>query len=88
MLRAWHALKPEDLDDCRSILTEMAELFEKGREARYAALFRAALAGTDKDLERFVVSGYLWGGMGSIPDSVSFDDFGFDTNARRFGPNC
>jgi hypothetical protein len=75
--------RPEDLEACRSILSGIADLFEEGGEKEFAALLRTHLSGTSKDLERFLRSGSLWSGMGSIPDCAFVGNPGFggwDTN--------
>lgn len=62
-----------DLDTIRSVLHEMADLMDDGRDT-FASVVRAASGGSDRDLGKFLVSGTLWGGLGSICDSGLYLD--------------
>ena len=71
-------------DQIRAILSEMADMLERGGE-RYEQLastsVRAALSGSQQTFDAFLISNELWGGAGSIPDSAFVSD---QTRLARF----
>lgn len=57
----------------REYVRRLFEELERGGESVLAARVGRALAGSDADVDAFVVSNDLWGGSGSIADQAGMD---------------
>ena len=58
----------------RTILRDIADLMEGGGEDYGAEMVRAALSESDEELDEFLVSNELWGGMGLLADQTLVSD--------------
>ena len=63
-----------DGTDLRTLVSDLAELLDSGKERAQAGIVRDALRGPKEILDEFLVSNELWGGSGSIADQAFVDD--------------
>jgi hypothetical protein len=55
-------------------LSEITDLLESGGDNHNAAMIRSALAKSDQEIDEFLISNELWGGMGSLADQAFRSD--------------
>jgi hypothetical protein len=56
---------------CKPVLAEIADLLDSGGDHLFADVVRTGLMGSEEAIDDFLISNDLWGGSGSVADSVS-----------------
>jgi hypothetical protein len=62
------------MKEIRDKLNQLLTLLREGDENYQANQIEHALAGSDEDLESYVISNELWGGAGSVADQALVED--------------
>ncbi|MBN9659975.1 MAG: hypothetical protein J0H49_17440 [Acidobacteria bacterium] len=80
---------PEDWQEARRLLSEIARLLEVDERHVQAAKIRTVLRGDQGALKKWLTSFGMWGGIGSIPDCAFCGGAGADPvvykrNSRQF----
>jgi hypothetical protein len=70
-------------DERRRILSGIADWLEAGEDYVFAPKARDKCSAPDKEFEEFLVSNDLWGGSGSLADSVFAFRSGGDQDERN-----